>query len=337
MPLRMLETVEEEAFSAVKVGDIPNLERLLDAGLNVNHVFISTRDVKAHGMTLLHIAVSENNAPLVRFLVRKGCDINRANHCKSFDGTRSRVRPVRYKDRLHLTCLFHAICSQNEEIISMLITGGADVNFYDRSGSSALWHGVDTNNSRITAAILTAPGCDVNLPDAFKMAPLHVAAVHKNPVVIRQLLEQGALVDPQQLQGATPLYIASRTSSTESIRLLLQHGADPNIYDSEGISPLHIALDRSGSSELVYILINAGAYVYSRHVFVLQKEFDILKSDQGLRAYITDILDSPPSLKILAALRTKKTLIKITRGKSILHLVRRLPLPKVLIKYILLE
>ena len=337
MPLEMVETLEEQVYAATKRDDTGAIGLLLDAGLSVNHVFTTTKEIKVHGMTMLHLAVSEQNTTLVQYLIRKGSDINYAVQCLSFDGRKSRVRRRRHKDRLHLTCLFNSICSQNVEMMTMLVKSGADVNLYDRSGSTALWHGIDTNNSKITEVILNGYGCEVDTSDGFQMAPLHVAAVHKNPSIIQQLLAHNVIMDPRQLQGATPLYIACRTASTETVKLLLQHGSDPNLNDYDEISPLHIALDRSGNPDLVWLLLDSGAFVYSRNIFRSKNEFDLLKTNCDLADYMGELLDTPRSLKTLTALHIKSALKRKTRGRTIYHLFSRLPLPKCLTDYLQLK
>jgi ankyrin repeat protein len=76
---------------------------------------------------------------------------------------------------------------------------------------------------------LVDAGADVNAINAMgDSTALMLAAQAENPVVIRALVESGALVD-LAADDVTPLMVAAKTGCFETTRLLLELGADPRI------------------------------------------------------------------------------------------------------------
>ncbi len=332
-----MEYGEENVYQICKARDIHTLDRFLQSGLDVNYIFTSTADSLAHGNTLLHFAVAQQDVALVRFLIHKDCDINKAVQCVGCQGKKSRIKVKRGQDKLQWTCLFRAICMQDVEILRLVVQGGADVNLFDRSACSALWHAVDTNNYKITKVILESPNCDVNIQDTFMMSPLHVAATHNNCDMIQDLLDRKALVDSRQLQGASPLYLSCAYGDLNSVKLFLQHGADPNLQDKDGYTPIFAALDKGNNPDVVYLLVSAGTSLYSRIIFYTVKYLPLLVEHKRLCQFVKEHLDTAQSLKILSTLKIKDLLRHNSRGLSIYKNLTRLPLPKVMIDYLQLN
>jgi ankyrin repeat protein len=69
---------------------------------------------------------------------------------------------------------------------------------------------------------------------------LHVAAAYSSPSTVSWLLERGAKVNVQDVNGYTPLTWACLKQRVESVRLLLAAGADVNIV-GKFTGPLHAA------------------------------------------------------------------------------------------------
>ena len=81
---------------------------------------------------------------------------------------------------------------------------------------------------------------------------------------LQMILDAGADVNVQNVDGQTPLYYAVRDRSLECFKLLIDHKADVNLADEHGCSPLRV-LPCYGSPteeelrEFCQILVNAGA------------------------------------------------------------------------------
>src|SRR5262249_14940358 len=63
---------------------------------------------------------------------------------------------------------------------------------------------------------------------------------------IRCLLEGGADIHLQDMNGATALHRAVRTRCAAAVRFLLHAGADPTMRNKPGSTPFHLAVQNTG-------------------------------------------------------------------------------------------
>src|SRR5204863_1095032 len=63
---------------------------------------------------------------------------------------------------------------------------------------------------------------------------------------IRCLLQNGADIHAQDMNGATPLHRAVRTRSAAAVKFLLKAGSDPMIRNKPGSTPFHLAVQNTG-------------------------------------------------------------------------------------------
>jgi Ankyrin repeats (3 copies)/Ankyrin repeats (many copies) len=105
--------------------------------------------------------------------------------------------------------------------------------------------------------LLLAAGADPNAAkNRRKSGPLHYAAdgfvtgpawdAKKQIETIRCLLQQGADIHLQDMNGATPLHRAVRTRCAAAVRFLLQAGSDPMQGNKSGSTPFHLAVQNTG-------------------------------------------------------------------------------------------
>lgn len=89
-----------------------------------------------------------------------------------------------------------------------------------------------------------------------KSSPLHYAAdgcvsgaafCPENQVgTIRRLLDGGAKLHLQDLNGATALHRAVRTRCAKAVKFLLDRGSDPLMRNKPGSTPFHLAVQNTG-------------------------------------------------------------------------------------------
>jgi ankyrin repeat protein len=107
-------------------------------------------------------------------------------------------------------------------------------------------------------AMLLAHGADAGSvagnPSA--VTPLHSAIAHRDPDIVRTLLEAGAPVDAKQAGGFTALHAAALHGQTELVRILIASGADPAVTDDEGNAARSFAL-KGGHGELAEQLLKS--------------------------------------------------------------------------------
>ncbi|XP_059677402.1 nuclear factor NF-kappa-B p100 subunit [Gavia stellata] len=90
--------------------------------------------------------------------------------------------------------------------------------------------------------------------------PLHLAIIHEQTAVIKQLIEVIVNIPNQQIINIsnnlqqTPLHLAVITKQPQVVQLLLQARADPTLLDRYGNSLLHLAL-QAGDEEMLRTLL----------------------------------------------------------------------------------
>lgn len=91
------------------------------------------------------------------------------------------------------------------------------------------------------AKMLIACGADVNAQNKYGKAPLHHAA--KNfPHVVADLLKKKPVIDIRNKKRQTPLMLALEASNKEAAQQLIDAGADVNVQDVNGITPLMLCV-----------------------------------------------------------------------------------------------
>ncbi|NXP41627.1 NFKB2 factor, partial [Leiothrix lutea] len=90
--------------------------------------------------------------------------------------------------------------------------------------------------------------------------PLHLAIIHEQTAVIKQLIDVIVSIPSQQIINIsnnlqqTPLHLAVITKQPQVVQLLLQARADPTLLDRYGNSLLHLAL-QAGDEEMLRTLL----------------------------------------------------------------------------------
>ncbi|NXW28615.1 NFKB2 factor, partial [Phaetusa simplex] len=95
--------------------------------------------------------------------------------------------------------------------------------------------------------------------------PLHLAIIHEQTAVIKQLIEVIVSIPSQQIINIsnnlqqTPLHLAVITKQPQVVQLLLQARADPTLLDRYGNSLLHLALQAGDEEMLKTLLAHLGS------------------------------------------------------------------------------
>lgn len=128
-----------------------------------------------------------------------------------------------------------------------------------------LLHLVARKNRRKLADYLVRCGADVDASRFDGITPLHLAALHGNPVMVKMLLKERANVNARtaarfwrnhletvkvfgqdasagRTDGMTPLHIAAWKGKPEIVKRLLKRGAHIDHQDAAGRTPLHFAV-----------------------------------------------------------------------------------------------
>jgi ankyrin repeat protein len=183
------------------------------------------------------------------------------------------------------TPLHRAVWEGQEEMASLLIDAGADVNSLELNDENTpLHYAAQAERPATVAELLIRKGADIEKPNRAKETPLFVAAM-RNQDVAKVLIDHGAFIDlnsavllgdtnrvrvlleddPQLLRVGFPdllLDTALQRCSKDIVELLLAHGVDPN----KGAPPVFTAVakilnDPSCNEEILLLLLEHGAAI----------------------------------------------------------------------------
>ncbi|KAI0266900.1 ankyrin repeat protein, partial [Russula aff. rugulosa BPL654] len=114
-------------------------------------------------------------------------------------------------------------------------------------GGNPLHGAAYSGNLEVVRILIEYDPAYINARDDDGDTPLQWASqghiLHRDGSVFRLLLEHGADVNAQGLNGWTPLHRASYFGALEVVHLLLEHGADVEAKDNYGKTALQVAAD----------------------------------------------------------------------------------------------
>jgi len=248
-------TPNEQLFSAAQIGNIQQVEAVLDAGVNVNTTYTDPDYPIFNDLTALHFACGGtcNNADIVRLLLKRGADAS----VKDYNGSTP----------LHDIANVSINNKTAYEIINLLMAAGADINASDNDGQTALHIActrTDTD-ANIVVKLLLEAGADITALDNDGQTALHFACDSPHVDTIKLLLERDANVNIRDNDGNTPLHLATRyhyytldanqalKKAFKAADLLITAGADINALNNSGHTPLFNAICFHKKAEKFFI------------------------------------------------------------------------------------
>ncbi len=188
---------------------------------------------------LLFKAISANDVATVQQMVASDSGLNQADR------------------RYGMSLLTEAVKNGNREIISTLLTFGADVNLRDGNQRTALMYLAEKATPELLRDLLSI-GARINARDEYGASALMIAAESSSPRVLRDMIEAGAQVNSRDSSGENCLFRAARTNTAESIILLLEAGTDMEVRNEDGETAL-MSMAASGDFANFQTLIARGA------------------------------------------------------------------------------
>lgn len=218
-------------------GDIVELQKRIDSGLDVNTVFD-----KEMNMTLLKMAISSGGGAggaskheLVQMLIDNGANVN------SYMGESPVAKACRNSEK---------------EIVELLLSYGAKIDPLQEDETPALVLAV-INTEPDFIFFLLSKGASVNVADHRGLTPLHAVMYRNNATLVKKLLDAGADVNAVMKDGGhTPLHLAIRYKcELDTFQLLVDHGAKVDIKNSEGLTITEYA-KKEGRDDVLAIIKN---------------------------------------------------------------------------------
>jgi ankyrin repeat protein len=204
-----------------------------------------TKDTKNQ----ISIAIQNNDRDKIKTFLDSGLDVNATLQA---DGT---------------SVLMRASNSADVEMVKMLLTKGANINYTNKYGWTALLKALDNRKHwAAVTPVLIKSGADVNATlKSNGYTPLWkaIGKIGKNRDaaigIIKLLLSEGANANAPYISkdarysGETPLMNASKRGYADVVKLLLSQGADVNTKSKAGKTALDYAKEK-GYREIVGLL-----------------------------------------------------------------------------------
>jgi ankyrin repeat protein len=181
------------------------------------------------------VAVKQDNADIVRNLVKRGFDANIVDPNGQF-------------------AIILALREPSLKVVNALLEDASlRVEVRTKNDESPLMLAAFKGLNEVCEQLI-ARGADVNKPG---WAPLHYAATGGHLVALQLLLDNHAYIDAASPNGSTPLMMAAMYGTASATKLLLEAGADPALKNDLGLTAVDFALRarKTESAEIIAAFI----------------------------------------------------------------------------------
>lgn len=229
------------------------------------------------GRSVLYIATESGIASVLRCIVRKhpNLDLNqpitteiqryccihvaaRYNHGHIIRGLAKLKVNLDVEENEHgYTPLTLALVLGHEWAATELIRAGAKVRVAAMNGRTPMFVAAEKGLGEVIRLMVTKAGVDVDepvvMPSGLRL--MHVAAFHKQPHVVSQLISMGADINLLDDEGGyNPLTMAIIGTNVAAALELIEMGADVRVSSQSGRTPMYVAIEK-GLTEVVRTLI----------------------------------------------------------------------------------
>ncbi|KDO17356.1 hypothetical protein SPRG_21883, partial [Saprolegnia parasitica CBS 223.65] len=205
-----------QRVAAALEGPLRNLEHLLEMGIDINE-----RDA-SDGRTMLMKASMKGFTTVVRFCLQRGATIDEI-------------------DNTGRTALLHS--APHSDVALYLLSHGANILHQDDGGRTVLHEAA--SHGYTFSEIMAVRNIHVDIKDNAGLTPLHDAAKVGSAVGAKKLLNLGARVSCVDLDDQTPIHYAAMHPSPAVLRVLLRAEARAAfLRDQRGRSAVFVAIER---------------------------------------------------------------------------------------------
>ncbi|KOP83967.1 ankyrin [Bacillus sp. FJAT-21945] len=196
---------QKQLIESAEKGDIENVLKLLDKGVDINLTDNS-------GRTAVMAATYNNQTEMVRTLIEKGADIN-------------------IRDKNLNNVLLYAGAEGIIEVVKLAIEAEADTSLTNRFGGTALIPASERGHVEVVKELLTNSDIDVNHINDLHWTALLEAIIlgdgeKEYQEIVQLLVDHGANVSIADKDGITPLKHAQNQGFREIEAILLKRGSN---------------------------------------------------------------------------------------------------------------
>lgn len=165
---------------------------------------------------------------------------------------------------LQMKAIHSAAFRGNEEIVTMLLDKGADIDIRDSEGRTPLLTAIINQRSAVVKLLLDH-GANTEVEDHSRERALDYTACRREAIeLVRLLLEGGADIEAKDPFGRRALHGAASFGGSEMTQFLLERGATINAEDCDGRIALHDGANRPFNRRTVQILLEKGADIEAK-------------------------------------------------------------------------
>ena len=150
-----------------------------------------------------------------------------------------------------------------DKIVEILLAAHADVNIVTKSGRTALIQASQNGHEKIVEKLLAIPGIEINHQENQGMTALHSTSKNGHEKIVEKLLAFPEIeINAVNKSGQTPLHFASQNGHEKIVEKLIaaSKGAGVNAVEGEGNTPLILAVV-SNHEKVIDLLLFAAADV----------------------------------------------------------------------------
>lgn len=227
-----------DCITSAMAGQLDKLEDTMSGFLKANADATAVDMIigfQSEGRTLLHVAASSGHAHIVDYLLSKLPAATQAT-------------AINTPDDRGFTPLLNAVISENDTVLTKLISLGGDVRMVNKDKAGCC-HFAAGDGCVPRLRLLAAAGADCTLPSLTGGTPLHWAAGKARSEAIKYLLSLRPAVpidiDSTAGTGVPAVVMAASTSCDAGTAALVQAGADTGAILSGNLTVLHICAEHN--------------------------------------------------------------------------------------------
>jgi ankyrin repeat protein len=172
--------------------------------------------------------------------------------CESNKKTETKEKPEVQKTEIPKTDLHSAVFNNNLGLVQQHIDAGSDVNMLEPSRESTPLISAAFLGRTEIAKLLIENGADLNYQNIEGSTALHTAIVFDKTEIANLLIDAGCDLNIKNNSGSTPLHTAAFFCRKSVLQSLIDNNADKTIPNNDGLTALQVTEIPFSDLKIVY-------------------------------------------------------------------------------------